>query len=227
MRLDDGGLERRLHAEGFGLVAGADEAGRGALAGPLVAAAVVLPPDFVLPGLRDSKLLTAAARERLSVEIRRQATALSVVRVTPQRIDRDGLQRANIWALRRAVLRLEPAPEYALFDGFPVKRVPCPSLAVKKGDRIAACVAAASIIAKVTRDRGMRRLHRRYPTYNLRGNKGYGTAEHWAALREHGPSEIHRRSFYGVATPQMVLELEPGIGQEIELSMDAEMVGAP
>lgn len=194
----DGSIERELHDNGFGLVAGVDEVGRGALAGPLLAAAVILPDEFELAGLRDSKLLTPAVRERLAVEIRRQAVAVSIVRITSKVIDRRGLGRSNQRALRAAIARLTPRPDYALTDGLPVPRMPVPALSIKKGDRVAASVAAASIVAKVTRDRAMRRLHRRYPPFGFARNKGYGTSEHWAALRAHGPSPVHRLSFAGV-----------------------------
>lgn len=181
------------------LVAGVDEVGRGALAGPLVACAAILPPDFDLPGLADSKRLTAPARERLAAAIRRQAVALSVVRVTPARIDREGLHRCNLWALRHAALRLRPRPDFVISDGFRVTYLRVPRRAIPKADGGIASVAAASIVAKVTRDRAMARLGRRYPAYGFRRNKGYGTAEHWEALRALGPSPVHRRSFTGVA----------------------------
>lgn len=191
-------LERRLHAEGFRLVAGVDEVGRGALAGPLVVCAVILPPDYDLPGLRDSKLLTPLARARLAVAIRLQAIALRIVRVTPRAIDRYGLQRSNLRALRRAVALLRPVPEYALSDGYGLSRLRVPTLSIKKGDRVAASVAAASIVAKVARDRTMVRLHRSFPAYGFDRHKGYGTRAHWEALRIHGPSLVHRLSFAGV-----------------------------
>lgn len=191
-------LELRLHEAGFGLVAGADEVGRGALAGPLVAAAVILPAGARIPGLRDSKLCTRAQRERLAAEVRRVAVAISVVRARPDRIDRVGLQRCNLQVLRRALTALATPPEFALVDGFEMRRLPWPSVAVKKGDAVSRSVAAASIVAKVARDRAMRRYHRRHPQYGFATNVGYGTAEHWAALRRHGPCPIHRRSFYGV-----------------------------
>jgi ribonuclease HII len=164
----------------------------------LLAAAVILPEDFDLPGLNDSKLLAPAVREGLAVEIRRQAVALSIVRITSRVIDRRGLGRSNQRALRAAIARLQPRPDYALTDGLPVPRMPVPALSIKKGDRVAASVAAASIVAKVTRDRAMRRLHRHYPPFGFKRNKGYGTAEHWTALRRHGPSPVHRLSFAGV-----------------------------
>jgi ribonuclease HII len=194
----DGSIERQLHEQGFPLVAGVDEVGRGALAGPLVTAAVILPEDWDLPGLKDSKLCTPKVRDRLSAAIREQALAFALVRVTPQIIDRRGLHRSNLRALRAAIARLQPRPNYALTDGFPIPRMPVPALSIRKGDRVAASVAAASIVAKVSRDRAMRRLHRQYPAFGFKNNKGYGTAEHWQALREHGPSPVHRLSFKGV-----------------------------
>lgn len=194
----DGSIERELRDQGFALVAGVDEVGRGALAGPLVAAAVILPESFDLPGLRDSKLLTAKQREVLSRLIHEQAVAIAMVRVTPAIIDRRGLHKSNVRALRVAVSRLEPRPHYALSDGFSVPRMPVPTLSIRKGDRVSASVAAASIVAKVVRDRSMRRLHRRFPMFGFASNKGYGTAEHWSALRAHGPTPVHRMSFKGV-----------------------------
>ena len=196
--MDCGLLETRLHARGFSAVAGADEVGRGALAGPLVAAAVILPPDTHLEGLRDSKLCTRLQRERLAEQIEDVALAISIVRVRHDRIDRDGLHRCNLQALRKALKGLDMPPDYALIDGFKLKRLAYPGLAVKKGDAVSRSVAAASIVAKVYRDRSMRRYHRRYPDYGFATNVGYGTREHWDALIRLGPSDIHRRSFYGV-----------------------------
>lgn len=201
----DGFIERELHAQGFSLVGGTDEVGRGALAGPLVAAAVILPADADLSGLRDSKLLTPKAREKMAAWVRENALAISIVRITPAVIDRRGLHKSNIRALRAAIRKLEPRPSYALTDGFPVSRMPVPALSIKKGDRVSATVAAASIVAKVFRDRSMRRLHRRFPAFGFARNKGYGTAEHWRALREHGPSEVHRFSFKGVGVDGTII----------------------
>jgi ribonuclease HII len=191
-------LEARLAEAGFAAVAGADEVGRGALAGPLVAAAVILPCGIELDGLRDSKLCTRGQRERLAERIHEVALAVSVARVRPDRIDRLGLQRCNLDALRRALKGLPLTPDYALVDGFRLRRLPFPGLAVKKGDAVSKCVAAASIVAKVYRDRAMRRYHRRHPQYGFATNVGYGTRQHWDALARFGPCEIHRRSFYGV-----------------------------
>lgn len=194
----DGSLERTLAAAGFHLTAGVDEVGRGALAGPLYACALILPSGCRIEGLRDSKLLSAAQRERLAVLIRDCAVGISIVRVRPSSIDRRGLHVSNLSALRRAVLALAPRPDYVLSDGFRPNRLPVPALSIRKGDRVAASVAAASVLAKVARDAAMRRLARRYPGYGFERNAGYGTAEHLAALRRLGPSPVHRRSFAGV-----------------------------
>lgn len=191
-------VERRLSDAGFTQVAGADEVGRGALAGPLVAAAVILPSDVDIPGLRDSKLCTRLQRQRIAERVREVALAVSVVRVRPDRIDRVGLQRCNLDALRRALRGLDVEPDYALVDGFRMRRLPWPGLAVKKADVVSKSVAAASIVAKVYRDRAMRRYHRRYPHYGFATNVGYKSRQHWDALIRYGPSPIHRRSFYGV-----------------------------
>lgn len=194
----DGRFERRLYEAGFRLVAGVDEAGRGALAGPLVAAAVVLPEDHGIDGLTDSKLLAPKERDRLARTIKDRATAVSIVRVPNTSIDRRGLHRSNLRALREAAMRLRPTPEYLLVDGYPIQAPPFPSLSIKKGDLISTAVAAASIIAKTTRDRMMRNLARRHPVYGFKENKGYATPEHWRALRRNGPCEVHRLSFAGV-----------------------------
>jgi ribonuclease HII len=193
-----GRLETRLNQAGFEWVAGADEVGRGALAGPLVAAAVILPPGADIDGLRDSKLCTRLQRERIAKEIHEVALSVAVVRVRPDRIDRDGLQRCNLQALRRALKRLDIVPDYVLLDAFRIKRLKWPGLAVKKADVVSKNVAAASIVAKVYRDRSMRRYHRRYPEYGFATNVGYGTSEHWSALKRFGPCDIHRRSYFGV-----------------------------
>jgi ribonuclease HII len=199
MVVDASGLmEARLEAAGFARVAGVDEVGRGALAGPLVAAAVILPPGAEIPGLRDSKMCTRLQRRRLAETIMQVAFAVSIVRVQPYRIDRVGLQRCNLDALRRALKGLEITPDYVLVDGFRLSRMPVPSLGVKKADAVSRNVAAASIVAKVHRDAAMGRYHRRWPQYGFRSNAGYGTRHHWNALEQYGPCDIHRRSFYGV-----------------------------
>jgi ribonuclease HII len=193
-------MERRLRRRGFEAVAGADEAGRGACAGPLVAAACVLPPGRRgrVPGLADSKLLTAAARERVYQEVVERAVSWSVVVIPVEDLDARGMHVTNIEALRRAVWTLHPGPDYVLTDGFPVSGLTQPTLAVWKGDRVAACVAAASVLAKVTRDRIMLELHERWPEYDFAGHKGYITDVHSAALDRHGPCPEHRMRFVNV-----------------------------
>lgn len=198
------GYERALARAGFAPVAGADEAGRGACAGPLVAAAVILrpTPSGRIPELADSKLLTAKARDRVRLEIERRALAYAWVAMEPAEVDRLGLHHANIEALRRAVARLDAPPGYVLTDGFPVDGLTCPSLAMWKGDQVAACVAAASVLAKTERDRIMTALHSRHPRYGFDVHKGYATAAHQTALDEFGPCPEHRYSYANVsATP--------------------------
>jgi ribonuclease HII len=204
--------ERALRAQGFSRVAGADEAGRGALAGPLVAAAVVLPAGFDPAGIDDSKVLTRKQREEAYERIVASA-AYAVAKAEPAAIDRRGLHRSNIALLRRCVRALDPTPEYALTDGFPVPRLPCPALAIKKGDAVAVSVAAASIVAKVTRDRIMWRMHRRYPEFGFDHNVGYGTPEHLDVLDRLGPTPIHRLSFAGVGQASL-----PGLGRTVEVT---------
>lgn len=201
VRRDSGlyGLERALGRAGLAPVAGADEAGRGACAGPLVAAACALPQGRPIVGLRDSKLMTERARATCFEEITAKALAWSVVVVDVDEVDRRGVHRANITALRRAVLRLSLDPGYVLTDGYSVDGLAAPSLAVWKGDRVAACVAAASVLAKVTRDRWMIAADADHPEYGFAIHKGYITARHRDALVEHGPSVLHRRSFKNVA----------------------------
>jgi ribonuclease HII len=191
-------METRLWDHGFTHVAGVDEVGRGALAGPLYAAAVILPRDIELPGLRDSKMCTRKQREELALEIEQIAVSISIVRVRHDKIDRTGIQRCNQQALRKAVRGLDVTPDYVLIDFMRMKRLPWPGLWVKKADAISKNVAAASIVAKVARDAAMRRYHRRFPQYGFATNVGYKSRQHWDALIRYGPSPIHRRSFYGV-----------------------------
>jgi len=195
------GYERALKRVGLDPVAGADEAGRGACAGPLVAGAVILADSKArqITNLRDSKLLSAAQRERCYDEITRKAVAWSVVCIEPGDCDRMGMHVANIAALRRALLRLDVPPGFVLTDGFGVDGLGVPGLAVWKGDRVAACVAAASIIAKVTRDRIMCELHTDYPEYAFDIHKGYCTELHQERLDRYGPSATHRMRFENVA----------------------------
>lgn len=200
----DAGLwafEGTLHRRGFPRVAGADEAGRGACAGPLVVAACVLPAGRrgQVPGLADSKLLTPTARERVYREVVARAEAWSAIVIPAGQVDARGLHVCNIEGMRRAVAALWPAPCYLITDGFPVEGTGVPGLAVCKGDRVVACVAAASVVAKVTRDRIMTQLHDRYPGYGFAVHKGYVTSAHARALSCHGPCPEHRFSYVNVA----------------------------
>lgn len=192
--------EASLARAGFARVAGADEAGRGACAGPLVVAACILPADRGrhLDGLTDSKLLSPATRERLYRQIVRRAVAYSIICVPAAEIDAFGLHVANLAGMRRALGTLRPVPDYALTDGFAVPGLAVPSTAVWKGDATMSCVAAASILAKVTRDAIMTELHERWPDYDFARHKGYVTASHAAALRRWGPCGEHRRRYVNV-----------------------------
>jgi ribonuclease HII len=194
------GYERALARAGLLPVAGADEAGRGACAGPLVVAAVILPEGRrgQVPGLADSKLLAPAVRERVYDEVMARALAWSVVAIPPGEVDGIGLHVSNVVGMRRALARLAPCPGYVLTDGFPISGLGVPGLAMWKGDRVAACIAAASVVAKVTRDRIMTDLHERYPEYDFATHKGYVTDGHQAALERHGPCPEHRFSYANV-----------------------------
>jgi ribonuclease HII len=193
-------LQSTLHRHGLGPVAGVDEAGRGACAGPLVVAACVLRPGDAkrLDGLTDSKLLTAAARDEYYRLVVRWAEDHAVVVIPPAEVDRRGVHVANVEGMRRAVAGLSMRPGYVLTDGFAVRGFGSPALAVQKGDQVAACVAAASVLAKVTRDRIMVELDREFPQYGFAEHKGYCTPVHDAAMRDHGPSRVHRYSFVNV-----------------------------
>jgi ribonuclease HII len=191
-------LERRLRGLGVSAIAGVDEVGRGPLAGPVVAAAVILPPDFHHPEITDSKLLRAEKREELAVLIRSAAVAHAVAEVGEAEIDRINILQATLRAMGAALAALATRPDYVLVDGNRAPAILTPHETLVGGDRRAASIAAASIVAKVHRDRLMAVHHERWTAYNFRGNKGYGTAEHLRALREHGPCPIHRRSFRGV-----------------------------
>jgi ribonuclease HII len=188
-------LRRRLRREGAAHVAGVDEVGMGPLAGPVVAAAVVLPDRVELPGLADSKQLARPARERLAVAIRCQALALAVGEVWPAELDRLNVYRAGLEAMRRAVAALSPAPDHLLVDARTVPGTDCAQTALVQGDARDGSIAAASIVAKVHRDAIMRRLEDEHPGYGFGRHMGYATREHLAALRRLGPSPVHRRSF--------------------------------
>jgi ribonuclease HII len=180
------------------LIAGVDEAGRGSLAGPVVAAAVILPPGAALPGLTDSKLLTPAARSRLADAIRAVARSWAVAAVEAEEIDLMDILRATLHAMVGAVRQLAPQPDLVLVDGNVVPRLPMPARAIIQGDRRVPAISAASILAKVTRDRIMEGWAARFPAYGFARHKGYGTVAHRAAIAEHGPSPIHRLTFAGV-----------------------------
>ena len=191
-------LESELEGRGYRRVAGVDEVGRGCLAGPVVAAAVILPPDFVLPGLDDSKRLDEPSRDRIDREVRRHAVAIGVGVVEAPQIDERNILRASLQAMRQAVDALAPPPDALLVDAVTIPGVRRPQLPIVHGDALCASIAAASVVAKVYRDGLLRDLSRRYPVYGFERHKGYGTAEHWEALRLYGPCPEHRLSFDGV-----------------------------
>jgi ribonuclease HII len=219
-------LERALRRRGFTHIAGADEAGRGACAGPLVAAAAILCPGKrgEIDELNDSKLLTPLARERVYALVVKRALAWSVVVIPPGEVDSRGLHVCNLAGMRRALASLSTPSEYVLTDGFPVDGLGTPGLAVWKGDQVAACVAAASVIAKVTRDRIMRDLDKVHPEYGFAEHKGYVTPEHQAALREFGACPEHRFSYANVAA---VAGGGPGRGTVGVASADDPPVAGP
>ena len=178
-----------------GLIAGVDEAGRGPLAGPVVAAAVILDPTVAIAGLGDSKRLSAQRRAELDLQIRERAVSYAVARVDVDVIDTINILQATMQAMREAVGQLDPAPEEVLVDGNRCPALPCPVRAVVRGDSSVAAISAASILAKVARDREMIEMDRRYPEYGFARHKGYGTRAHRDALLRFGPSPIHRLSF--------------------------------
>jgi ribonuclease HII len=188
-------LENALRRAGFVYVAGVDEVGRGCLAGPVVAAAVVLHPDRHIPGVCDSKAVPAAERERLYDMIIARALAWAVGEADPSEIDRINIHQASLRAMQRAVIALVPLPDFVLVDAFRVPDLPMAQRGVPHGDRRCSAIAAASIIAKVTRDRQMLELHARDPRYGFDRHKGYATADHLEAVARFGYSAVHRRSF--------------------------------
>jgi ribonuclease HII len=188
-------IENALRRYGFVCVAGVDEVGRGCLAGPVMAGAVVLDPDRHIPGLADSKALTDKARERLYEVIVLRSVSWAVAAAEPAEIDTINIHQATFQAMRRALLALAPIPDAVLVDGFRIPALPIAQRRVIKGDRQCAAIAAASIVAKVTRDRLMDRLHADDPRYGFDRHKGYATAEHLSAVSRFGYSAIHRRSF--------------------------------
>lgn len=189
-------FERQAQGEGFSLVAGVDEAGRGALCGPVVAAAVIFPPGYRNPDIKDSKLLRPPVREVLHDRIHEDALAVGIGVVESQEIDRINILRATLQAMRDAVLGLSRRPDYVLVDGRNAIPLEVPQRAVVGGDRLSVSIAAASIVAKVSRDKIMEIYHHQFPQYNFLRNKGYGTEEHRHAILVFGASKIHRKSFH-------------------------------
>jgi ribonuclease HII len=188
-------LENALRRVGFVYVAGVDEVGRGCLAGPVVAGAVLLHPDRHVPGVCDSKLVPAAERAELYDHIVRRAIAWAVASAEPDEIDRINIHQASLRAMQRAILALCPLPDVVLVDAFRVPEIPMAQRGVLHGDRRCSAIAAASIVAKVTRDRMMQDLHGRDPRYGFDRHKGYATADHLDAVARFGYSDVHRRSF--------------------------------
>lgn len=205
--MPDLAFESALQARGLRRIAGVDEAGRGPLAGPVAAAAVILPRGFACPGLDDSKKLSAAKRERLYAVLTGDARVVWAVATADRaEIDQLNILRATHLAMRRAVAELDPQPDHCLIDGLPVRGFPLPYDAIVKGDGRSLSIAAASIIAKVTRDRLMRELDLEFPQFGFAKHQGYGTKAHLEALRIHGPCCHHRRSFQPVAQWSVPLE---------------------
>jgi ribonuclease HII len=188
-------LENALRRMGFVYVAGVDEVGRGCLAGPVVASAVVLDPERYIPRICDSKTVTALERERLYARITREAVCWSVIAVDPGEIDRINIHQASLRAMQRAVLALAPLPDMVLVDAFRVPDLPMAQRGVAHGDTRCTAIAAASIVAKVTRDRAMLELHGQDPRYGFDRHKGYATRDHLEAVSRFGYSDAHRRSF--------------------------------
>jgi ribonuclease HII len=192
----DFAFELNLNEDGFELIAGVDEAGRGPLAGPVAAAAVILDPRKIPAGLDDSKALSAKKREKLFGEILSCASGIGVAFSSAAEIDRINIRQACLAAMRRAVRGLSVRPSYILVDGNDLPlNLPCPARTIVKGDSLSLSIAAASIVAKVTRDRLMQRLATEYPVYGFDGHAGYGTREHIEAIERHGPCPFHRMSF--------------------------------
>ena len=188
-------LENEIYAGGVKLLCGVDEAGRGPLAGPVCAAAVMLPQNCVIEGLNDSKKLSEKKREALYDEILNRAVSYGIAFATVEEIEEHNILGATFLAMNRAIARLDPKPELALIDGNRCTGIQIPSRCIVGGDGKCADIAAASVLAKVTRDRYMLQMAEQYPEYGFEKHKGYGTKAHYAAIREHGPSPIHRPSF--------------------------------
>ena len=207
-------LENAVRRWGFYRVAGCDEVGRGCLAGPVVAGAVILDPECHIPGLADSKTITAAERERLHDLIARKALAWSVAWAEPEEIDTINIHQASLQAMRRAVLAIAPLPDMVLVDAFRIPDLEIAQRGVLHGDRRCAAIAAASIVAKVTRDRQMMNYHERDPRYGYDRHKGYATADHRAAVERYGYSSLHRRSFRPQGNLFDTMDVDPPIPVE-------------
>ena len=188
-------IENSIYAEGYQMICGVDEAGRGPLAGPVCAAAVILPKDLVLPGLNDSKKLTDRKRRELFPIIKERAIAYGIGLASHEEIDEINILQATYLAMERAIAQLEGKADFALIDGNRAKDFGLPVRTVIKGDSLSASIAAASVLAKVTRDDIMLEMAEKYPEYGFEVHKGYGTKAHYEALRAHGHSEIHRMTF--------------------------------
>jgi len=193
-------FETALHTRGYSRIAGVDEAGRGPLAGPVTAAAVILPHGFSCPGLDDSKKLSAAKRQKIYEQLTGEPEIIwAVATASHEEIDRFNILRATHLAMRRAAEALNPRPDHCLIDGLPLRDFPFPYDAIVKGDGLSLSIAAASVIAKVTRDRLMAEIDREFPHFGFAKHQGYGTKAHLEALRNHGPCRHHRHSFQPVA----------------------------
>jgi ribonuclease HII len=199
--------ERQARRQGATAIAGVDEVGRGALFGPVVAAAVILPPRIQLEGLRDSKQLRVTERERLAAEVRACAIASAIAEVDAETIDRINIYQATRLAMRRAVEQLCPEPDHLLIDAMRIDH-PCAQTSIVYGDSLSQSIAAASVIAKVYRDRLLCELHALYPEYGLDAHKGYGTPRHKAALQQYGPTPLHRKSFAPVTQAALFMNNE-------------------
>ena len=194
-RSDLWAMERQLHQEGYRFVCGVDEAGRGPLAGPVCAAAVILPEGVELPGLNDSKKLTEKRREALEPVIMEKAISYAVAFATVEEIEEMNILSAALLAMNRAIAELDRVPDLALIDGNTTRDITVPARSIVGGDGKCACIAAASVLAKVARDRVMYQLAEQYPQYGFENHKGYGTKAHYAAIEAYGPSPVHRMSF--------------------------------
>lgn len=203
-------FEEQARSEGFHLIAGVDEVGRGCLAGPVVAAACILNPELPVPaGLTDSKKLSARHREEIALALRETALSYSVAEIQADEIDRINILEATKRAMLLAVNSLRPNADYVLIDAVKLKELTIPQKSIIKGDSISYSIAAASVIAKTYRDRLMKDYDTEFPQYGFAGHKGYGSAKHFAAIREHGPCPIHRLSFRGVLPPVTTSEHDP------------------